>query len=482
MAQLVVSELLETRDIQGIVVRGYGELKEAKFLLLEVVDAEQARRYLSELCTRVDLASNATPDQALQVAFTAAGLAALGVPRSAWLTFSREFLEGMDDEVRAESLGDRGLNDPKTWAWGRSSNVHVLLMLYAKKHALKHLLAVEVPRIKGLRIVREQDTTTLPDNKEHFGWRDGLSMPVIDAVPKDRKRKKQQEWWTDPIRPGEFVLGYRNEYDCLTESPTADPADDPGNHLPAAAGGRKDLGRNGTYLVYREMTQDVLGFWRYLAEHSHEPGHDRTHRAIALGAKMVGRWPDGTPLMSSPDGPRPGHETDNEFTYVADRAGLSCPIGAHIRRANPRDVLGSDRPPDDSTIMVRKHQMIRRGRPFGAPVSASLHPHAILAAQPDTERRGLHFICLVGHISRQFEFVQRAWIHSANFGGLFKDGDPISAARRPSGDPNPNDEFTCPAAPVRRKYKQMPQFTQVVGGAYFFLPGIAALKFIARHP
>ncbi|HEY5947606.1 MAG TPA: hypothetical protein VIV40_19010, partial [Kofleriaceae bacterium] len=124
------------------------------------------------------------------------------------------------------------------------------------------------------------------------------------------------------------------------------------------------------------------------------------------------------------------------------------------------------------------------GRAFGRPVSEKLDPREILAARgkPDRERRGLHFICLVGHIARQFEFVQRAWIHSANFDSMFKDGDPISAARRPPDDPNPNDEFTCPAEPVRRKYKQMPQFTRLVGGAYFFLPGIAALRFISRHP
>jgi hypothetical protein len=35
---------------------------------------------------------------------------------------------------------------------------------------------------------------------------------------------------------------------------------------------------------------------------------------------------------------------------------------------------------------------------------------------------------------------------------------------------------------VRRKYKGMPPFTKLVGGAYFFLPGLAALKFITRHP
>ena len=482
-----MTETLDTRDIQALVVRGYGNLHAARFLLLQVRDgrAEQARGYLRELCARIDRASEPTGELALQIAFTARGLAALGVPERALATFSRELLEGMDDDVRAQSLGDRGDNDPSRWEWGRASSpVHAMLMLYAHDDpAFETRVEHEVAKLEaaGLHVMRQQHTTTLRDHKEHFGWRDGLSLPNIEGVPPERSRKKQQESWTRPIKPGEFVLGYHNEYDAFSESPTADPADDPADLLPATADGRKDLGRNGTYLVYRELVQDVFGLWRYLAD-SREPGRDPAERAIALGAKMVGRWPSGAPLVVSPERDEPAHATANTFLYSKDPAGLSCPIGAHIRRANPRDVLGSGRSTDDSSVMVRKHQMIRRGRPFGPPVSHAMDPREILAAQPDSVRRGLHFICLVGHISRQFELVQRAWIHSGNFSGLFKDGDPISAARRPPGDPNPNDEFTCPASPVRRKYKGMPQFTKLVGGAYFFLPGIAALRFIARQP
>jgi deferrochelatase/peroxidase EfeB len=195
---------------------------------------------------------------------------------------------------------------------------------------------------------------------------------------------------------------------------------------------------------------------------------------------MVGRWPGGAPLMTSHELDDPDRVRDNKFHYAEDKKGLLCPLGSHIRRANPRNQLAADRSTDDSAVMVRKHQMIRRGRSFGPPIAASMNPRDILATPPDDKRRGLHFICLVGHISRQFEFVQRAWIHSANFGGLFKDGDPISAARRPSSGDNPNDEFTCPATPVRRKYREMPKFTTLVGGAYFFLPSITALHFIAQ--
>jgi Dyp-type peroxidase family len=481
MAGAPVNVFLDTSDMQGLVLRGYGSLWAARFFVLEVRDAPGARAYLRELSERVDRPNERTGTCAIQVAFTKHGLATLGVSDDTIKSFSREFIEGMHDEVRAKSLGD----DPSQWQWGTGPNVHVLLMFYGHREPhLDELLKVERPKVERVfNTVREQHTTKLYDHKEHFGWRDGLSQPNIDGVPKpkDREWGKKQSSWTDPVKPGEFVLGYPNEYDCPTESPTAAAKDDPDNHLPVMADGRKDLGLNGTYLVYREIDQRVFDFWKYLVDHSAERGANEAERAIALGAKMVGRWPSGAPLIIDPERDNELHATENTFMYSGDRAGIGCPVGAHIRRANPRDVLGSDRPTDDSEIMVRKHQMIRRGRPFGPALSPLMNPYEILAAPRDDVRRGLHFICLVGAISRQFEFVQRAWIHSANFGGQFKDGDPIAAARRPKGDPNPNNEFTCPAVPVRRKYKEMPPFTTLVGGAYFFLPGIRALRFIASE-
>jgi len=484
-------ETIETHDIQGLILRGYGALAAARFLLLEVVNDDRAREYLQKLCVRINKGSEGTPEAfAFQVAFTAQGLERLGVPKSALDTFSREFREGMDYGVRPDILGDRGDNDPSQWKWGRQSEpIHVLLMVYAlDEAALKDVLNTEQKALEaaGFKILHEKKTTTLAGQKEHFGWRDGVSMPNIAGVPPERPRKKHQQSWTGAIPAGEFVLGYHNDYNAFSESPTAELTDDPANHLPVIDDGkRKSLGRNGTYLVYREMTQHVLELWDYLEKHSREPGDDPTARAIALGAKMVGRWPSGAPLITSPERDDPERAEDNEFLYEKDQAGLRCPRGAHIRRGNPRDVLAVDeRGTDASKLMVRKHQMIRRGRAFGRPVSANMDLREILAARgkPDDEHRGLHFICLVGNIDRQFEFVQRAWIHSANFDSLFKDGDPISAGRRPPGDENPNNELTVPADPVRRKYTEMPKFTTLVGGAYFFLPGIAALRFISRHP
>ncbi len=476
-----MTDVLETDDIQGLVVRGYGTLHAARFLLLEVTDPVAARRYIARAISRVNRASESPAAVALQLAFTAQGLNQLGLSDQILGTFSREFIEGMADRVRAESLGDVGANAPDAWRWGRA-NIHAMVMVYATSATIDEHVGHELAELAdGFRVVHEQRTTHLRDHKEHFGWRDGLSMPTIDGVPsRGHHEHPAKPSWTTPINPGEFVLGYRNEYDVRSESPSVAVASDPTNQLPFTDDRtHKDLGRNGTYLVYRQYTQHVQALWRTLATNTTDD-----EAAIALGAKMVGRWPNGAPVVDA-EYDDPAKATNNEFDYYGtpranDRIGLRCPIGAHIRRANPRDQLAPDRTGSDSIAMVRKHQMIRRGRPYGPPVSATMDPYELLTAGADREDRGLHFICLVGQINRQFELVQRSWLHSANFNGLFKDGDPISAVR--VRDTNANDEFTVPCEPVRHKYQAMPAFTQLVGGAYFFLPSIAALRFIAREP
>ncbi len=485
-------EPLETSDIQGLVVRGFGELPVAAFYLLTVSPdrAPAARAFLRAL--EVVTAADPAPTQhATQVAFTHPGLVALGVPAGALDTFSREFKEGLADPVRACSIGDQGVNDPSQWGWGRPDRIpHVMLLVYADTEA--RLAAWDTAHREAFTaafaILEEKRSKLLPHDKEHFGWKDGISTPIIEglkAVPRPS--------WTNPFPAGEFVLGYENEYGDYTERPTAPAADVPGALLPILAdAGLRDLGRNGTYLVHREMTQDVRGLWTYLRDASREPGADVAARAIALGAKLVGRWPDGAPLTLAPTAPAagaPAHADTNEFTYwERDRHGLGCPHGAHIRRANPRDDLPTDHGETTSIAMVRKHQMLRRGRPFGAPLAASMEPRdflACIAAGPepvDAEARGLHFLCLVGHIGRQFEFVQRAWFNSPNFAALFRDADPLIGVHRDEPDANVSNEFSVPAEPLRRRYTGMTQFTRVVGGGYFFLPGLRALRFFTREP
>ena len=135
----------------------------------------------------------------------------------------------------------------------------------------------------------------------------------------------------------------------------------------------------------------------------------------------MGRWPDGTPLSVSPDGPDPAISGDpariNDFRFADDPDGLRCPVGAHIRRANPRDGAGV------GGAMTTRHRIMRRGLPYG--------PRLDPDAGDDGVDRGLVFVCFAADIERQFEFLQRRWLNDGDVLGLAGDPDPLLGIPRP---------------------------------------------------
>ena len=197
-------------------------------------------------------------------------------------------------------------------------------------------------------------------------------------------------------------------------------------------------------------------------------------------------------------GPAASEVTTNQFTYDADPAGLRCPLGAHIRRSNPRTgdlppgvtglvsrllrILGFDRPDirTDTVASTRFHRILRRGREYGTHL---VPEDAVRSESGDEKETGLHFICLVANIARQFEFVQNAWTASSKFGGLSGETDPLLGNRQKLATGEATDDFTIPqAAGPARCLSGLPQFVTVRGGAYFFLPGLRALRYIAGPP
>jgi deferrochelatase/peroxidase EfeB len=355
---------------------------------------------------------------------------------------------------------------------------------------------------------------------EPFGFKDGVSQPTFDWDRARTPGTKADRTFTNQIALGEILLGYHNEYGYLAESPKLVPGDpNPALLAPAA----HDLGRNGSYLVFRQLAQDVRGFWRWVGAEAERAGAD----PATLAEAMVGRRMDGAPLpdfetgLAIP-GVDPADRGVNGFLFDADPDGLSCPIGAHIRRANPRT---GDAPPgvegpidnllatlglttrrqraptastlpweenttvwpylrheDDAIASARFHRILRRGREYGTKIDRKA---AIEPSTPDPEA-GLQFICLNANIARQFEFVQGAWLANAKFATLTGEQDPLIGAREPfptppvSAEPQRTDGFTRPGAePARRRASGVPQFVTVKGGAYFFMPGLQALKWIA---
>ncbi len=490
----------EFDDLQALIHFGHGHLTEACFLLLNIADGHAAKRWLSR--APITNAVKSKRDTALQIAFSVAGLRMLGLGEQVIDQFSDEFITGMAGDLnRSRRLGDVGDNAPQYWTWGGESEKvpHVLLLLYARKGKIvswRNTLEDE-DFSKGFQRVHQLPTFHI-GRQEPFGFLDGISQPKIDWQQCQSTDEHDRNHYSNLLAIGELVLGYPNEYGLYTTRPLIDPNVDPlAAELPPAKDQPtfKDLGRNGTYLVIRQLEQDVPGFWRFMhqATGSLEEGEK-------LAAKLVGRQRDGTPLIEEKQPVIPGiraNSTDNRFTYDHDPKGLHCPVGAHIRRANPRTgdqmsggnnglidrlkkIFGfAQGAEDDLVASARFHRILRRGRTYGPPLS----PEEAVQTDASAEERGLQFICLMANIGRQFEFIQNAWSMNSKFNGVQNQQDPLLGNRQPLMSGESTDQFsqTVPAGP-RQITCHLPQFITVRGGGYFFMPGLRALKYLASTP
>ncbi len=456
---------IETDDVQGIVFRGYGRLPCCHYAFLQVREPIQARAWIARVASQVAAGTPRAERFALHLAFTYSGLAALGLPERALRGFSREFIEGMYGDHRSRFLGDVGESAPERWAWGgpTSETVHAVLMVYGADRAAtseRFQAEQELWRESGWADVHALPTCPR-SGREHFGFADGISQPAIEGYHEASSTYHR-------VRAGEFILGYPNEYGLYTDRPLVDGSRPGALSLPADVEGStlRDFGRNGTYLVMRQLRQDVVAFRETLdALTRNEDGSPNVKEQERLAAQMVGRWPSGAPLMASPHQDDPSKARENDFGYHReDREGLSCPVGAHVRRANPRDALEPSPGTEESLTVNRRHRMLRRGRIYGG----ELPPGAV-----DNADRGLMFVAVNANISRQFEFVQHSWIVDPRFNGMFGESDPITGA-------SAENIFRVPGNPVRTRCVGLPRFVSVVGGAYFFLPGIRALRFLGE--
>ena len=508
-------------DVQGLVRFGYKRMA-GRYELLRVENAAAARSWLSS--AKVNNAEfrdrdatdtkDAPPTTALHIAFTAGGLEAIGVSKSVIAAFSHEFRTGMATDYRARQLGDVGANAHGNWDWGapRSESEvpdgkpappcgepDLLVMFCAELKELDSHLRSATGDLwdEAFDVLRSFPADL--DEVEHFGFADGLSQPAIDWK-QQREPPTTQLDYTNFGALGEFLLGYRNEYGKFTDRPLLEPDDSNAELLPAQdAPEKKDLGRNGTYLVLRQLQQDVRKFWRFTNQ---QAGGDFS-KAEELAAVMVGRKRDGEPLARIRDeaipgvGTKPEQVQENQFTFDSDPSGARCPFGSHVRRANPRNTDFPGRPANwlkkliivlgfgskqfryDLMSSVRFHRVLRRGRKYGP----TLKPEDALAPTPAGEpepKRGLHLICLNANISRQFEFVQNAWIANTKFTGMTGESDPLLGNREPIPGCPVTSDFNMPQqSGLRQRVSGLPQFIKVVGGGYFFLPSLRALRYFA---
>ena len=487
MAELKPEDM---HDIQGFVISGYAHLPCVSYLLLRVNNAPTVRQWLGQLVNEVTTSEGKELISCLNVAFTYNGLKRIGLDEETLDTFSRPFVEGMTTQHRSRILGDGAENAPVNWDWGgnlkseptmpdETRAVDLVLLLFGKDETTLDSL-VNQHRAQfaeaGLTEVAALGAGRQPDIHEHFGFADGMGQPAIEGTIQTRDAAVR-----NVIKTGEILLGYVNDYGKLADTPSLKAALDPQqllNDLPAVdeteqallpgerGTVRRDLGRNGSYLVFRQLAQHVAKFCHFLDEATRTLDKALDPKAAdRLAAKLVGRWQSGAPLVMSPDADNPALGKADDFGYRdGDAHGFKCPIGSHVRRSNPRDTLG----PDAGTALAtaNRHRILRRGRSYGV--------------RPEDRRvddgvpRGLHFLCLNADIERQFEFVQQTWINNPVFGGLDGEVDPLV------GNLTKGDEiFTVQDDPLRTRVHNLERFVTVKGGAYFFLPSLRALRYLA---
>ena len=470
----------DAADVQGLVASPFAHLPDAVALFLQVGRGGAWLRRLMDQGIITAATGQTQPCGA--VALTASGLRRIGLPAAVLDTFAAPFLDGMAEPNRQRRLGDdraialwRG-----AWAWsgvdpacpphppglGAATTVHALLLLYADGAGALRALQDDALRLvepEGVRVAFALPMTLRPGGgegtppREHFGFADGFSQPAphLDAAARDPLHG---------VPVGEVLMGYPNAHGELAAAPYAPEALDPGGRLlslPDEAG-QASLGLNGTYMTVRQLHQDVAAFRASMAATAAAMG-DPSITADTMAERVIGRERDGDVLV--PGGALPAvapGQPDNAFGFFAkDREGMGCPVGSHIRRANPRDGLARDGAAREGALAaVNNHRILRRGRKYGARLPEG--------AADDWAERGLVFICLHTDIARQFEFIQQTWLLNPVFANLPGETDPLLGPAGP---------FTLPSEPVRR-VAQVETFVTLVGGEYFFLPSFRALRYL----
>ena len=445
------------------------------------------------------------------------------------------FKQGM--AARAVSvLGDpkskKAEGNPHNWVFGGPKNEADVVIIVASDSDEE--LDDEVGRIEesiysgrtiegkhalsGAQIIYKQLGATLPPpltGHEHFGFLDGVSQPgvrgrvsedVHDVLtprqnPNDREQGKPGQ---DLLWPGEFIFGYERQKGAAEIGKDGKPKDELNTEPGPVAHAGPAWADDGSFLVIRRLRQEVGAFHKFLEDEGQKAGLSRDH----FGAKLVGRWPSGAPIMRAPDADNPplGNDdcannhfefgedgddippgvppnqndcVDNKFPQAkADTTGAVCPFAGHIRKTYPRDDT-SDSIPDLEENTTQTHRLLRRGIPFGDPYFPPPDPDK----SHDTGNRGLVFAAYQTSIENQFEFVQSQWVNNADF----KDADAghdfiIGQSNGPGGKRTRRFSLLLKQEGGTEETKEITTEDDWViptGGGYFFQPSLAALYRLA---
>lgn len=509
---------------QGMVVSGFSSLPTGRSLFLQFCWDEIPKKgggaWLKALHAVAPITdADGREARAAGLGFTWEGLRKMGLNANTLASFDRPFKEGMFQEDRLRRLGDRRegkwlgtvIEGGPRWSGNTPLDnaavdeearafddeekvveehvttpitVHALLLLYEKDEESAEAWCKAVGdalKPHNVKIVHDLPLDLRPDERgiarEHFGFADGVSQPAPYepgvVTVKGGADYPQDPWNGVPL--GEVLMGHVNGHHEVALGPVViDTREGREAGLPPHSRGEGflDLGLDGSYMVVRELKQNVAAFWKSMGEaadriNQRDPEHSGHIDAQWLASRVIGRDLDGNLLCPvNPAGVLPVDkysQPDNDFLfYDRDRLGLGCPLGSHVRRGNPRDGL-APKPSDKQTLLdaANNHRILRRGRKYGPDIK---DPH-----KDDGKDRGLLFICLNTDITRQFEFVQQTWMLNPNFAFLYDEVDPLLG---------PKGMLTIPEKPLRRII-EVDTFVQMAGGEYFFLPSMPAIRYLA---
>lgn len=433
---------LEFDDIQHFLMhRSPALAARYEFLTFRKTPAGRAwlRAIVEKVTTAAAVRSGRLDARWVTVALSWNGLRALGLDDNSLASFPEEFRQGMAG--RAEILGLTGANHPAHWTGGLAgADLHAIVILFARDVPERERCRIEhekfLSQCEGVEVLSSLDLEAIPPfdyAHEHFGYRDRLSQPAILGTGDEPMPGSGPA-----IKAGEFFLSYPDEEGVSAASPKPEL-----------------LARNGSYLAYLMMEEHVGAFRDFLQQH----GKTQDEQEL-VAAKLMGRWRSGAPLVLTPDKDDPqlagDYQRTNDFDFgKMDPYGYACPLGSHIRRMNPRDTAEN----------MNRRKMIRRGGTYGPPLPEG--------APEDGRERGIAAFVGCASLVRQFEFAMNVWANDPNFHELGNERDPIFGTQDGTFD------MTIPKRPIRKKIKGLPAFTTIRGGAYFFLPGIKALRYLA---
>lgn len=428
---------LQLDDIQGNVLGGFNTDYQALIALTvrDPVDFPRAAKWLSDQAPSVTVASEVLSGR------TAMKVAAGPSPTWLCIAVGARFLKAARPEVliRDQAFNDGMLRrapsmlndktDPAQWRVGGSAAVVDVMLIVASNDepsiaARADALCADAAATGLTTTYRE--TARRLDDKEHFGFRDGVSQPKVAGYDDDP---------AGALCAGHFVFGYPKEVGGPPFSPVVD---------------EKGLTDNGSLLVFRRLAQNVQAFRTYVAEEAARispewPGMSHEH----LAALIVGRWPSGAPVKSGQTKDPGTASPDNSFNFLDDAQGASCPFGAHIRKVNPRA---------GKKDVVEVPRMLRRGIPFGP----------LFDSRPEETDRGLCFMAFQSSIKEQFEFLTQHWMNDRQNPAP---GNDLLVGR--SNDVR-RMEILGPAGPVEVRAAEL-QWIVPTGGAYLFAPGRSGL-------